>query len=326
MTTRGYIKRVPSIEYRAQRRGGKGVMGMATKDEDALTDLLAAGSLDHMLFFSNHGKVYAERAFAIPETRRANKGTLIHSILPLAPDETITAILPVTDWDSVQGWYFVTATRHGRIKRVDLEDFAAVRPSGLIAMSLDDGDTLDWVKYSNGDQHVILVTESGQAIRFHEKQVRVMGRPAGGVNAIRLVGDDVVAGMDVIRAEDSHLLVVTANGHGKRTALDEYAVRGRYGVGVRTLSRNQKTGPIVAMRSIQEADDIMLITENGVVLRTQLDEIRETGRSTQGVVLMNLAEGDRVVGLAVMDVEAEAAANSNGNMSEHHLEDETQPN
>jgi DNA gyrase subunit A len=216
----------------------------------------------------------------------------------------------------VAGWYFVMATRYGRIKRVDLEDFAAVRPSGLIAMSLDEGDTLDWVKYSNGDQHVILVTESGQAIRFHENRVRVMGRPAGGVNAIRLMGDDVVAGMDVIRPGDTHLLVVTENGHGKRTALEEYAVRGRYGVGVRTLARNQKTGPIVAMRSIQESDDIMLITENGVVLRTQLDEIRETGRSTQGVILMDLSEGDRVVGLAVMDVEAEAAAHSNGNMGD----------
>jgi DNA gyrase subunit A len=202
---------------------------------------------------------------------------------------------------------------------VDLEDFAAVRPSGLIAMSLDEGDTLDWVKYSNGNQHVMLVTESGQAIRFHERTVRVMGRQAGGVNAIRLIGDDVVAGMDVIQAEHTHLLVVTANGHGKRTALDEYAVRGRYGVGIRTLSRNQKTGPIVAMRSIQESDDIMLITENGVVLRTQLNEIRQTGRSTQGVVLMNLAEGDRVVGLAVMDVEAEAAAHTNGNMGEQAL-------
>ncbi len=319
LTNKGYIKRVPSVEYRAQRRGGKGMIGMATKDEDGLTDLLSAGSLDYMLFFSNHGKVYSERTFAIPETRRASRGTLIHSVLPLAPDERITAILPVTDWDSVEGWYFVMATRNGRIKRVNVEDFAAVRPSGLIAMSLEEGDMLNWVKYSNGNQHVILVTESGQAIRFHENAVRVMGRPAGGVNAIRLVNNDVVAGMDVIREEDSHLLVVTANGHGKRTALDEYAVRGRYGVGVRTLARNQKTGPIVAMRSIQEADDIMLITQNGVVLRTQLDEIRETGRSTQGVVLMNLAEGDEVVGLAVMDVEAEAAANSNGNMGEPML-------
>lgn len=160
----------------------------------------------------------------------------------------------------------------------------------------------------------MLVTEGGQAVRFDEKDVRVMGRPAAGVNAIRLMRTDVVAGMDVIKEGDSHLLVVTRNGHGKRTALDEYAVRGRYGVGVRTLSRNEKTGPIVAMRCIKESDDILLMSESGVIIRTQLDEIRETGRSTQGVTVMNLGEGDTVAGLAIMDVEEEAAASANGSV------------
>jgi DNA gyrase subunit A len=286
---------------------------MSTGDEDALSDLFSAGSLDYLLFFSNRGKVYCERAFSIPETSRTAKGTLIHSILPLEAHEKITAILPVSDFSAVEGWYFVMATRYGRIKRVHLEDFAAVRPSGLIAISLDEGDTLNWVKYSNGRQHIVLVTEGGQAVRFDEKAVRVMGRPAAGVNAIRLLRDDVVAGMDVIKEDDTHMLVVTRNGHGKRTPLDEYAVRGRYGVGVRTLARNEKTGPIVAMRCIKEADDILLMSENGVIIRTQLDEIRETGRSTQGVTVMNLTDGDTVVGLALMDVEEEAAMNSNGN-------------
>jgi DNA gyrase subunit A len=312
LSTRGYIKRVPSIAYRAQRRGGKGVIGMATKEEDAIKDIFFAGSLDHLLFFSNRGKVYCQRAFAIPETQRASKGTLIHTVLPLMPDEHITAVLPVSTFDDVEG-YFVMATRHGRIKRVHLDQFSDVRPSGLIAITLEQRDTLNWVKYTNGNQHVVLATEGGQAVRFHENQVRVMGRPAAGVNAIRLLRGDVVAGMDVIREGDTHLLVVTANGHGKRTPLDEYALRGRFGVGVRTLARNEKTGPIVSMGCIKETDDILLMTENGVVLRTQLDEIRETGRSTQGVILMHLAEDDRVVGMAVMDVEAEAAA-SNGSL------------
>ena len=311
LSTQGYIKRVPSIAYRAQRRGGKGVIGMTTKEEDAIKDIFFAGSLDHLLFFSNRGKVYCQRAYAIPETQRASKGTLIHAVLPLMPDEYITAVLPVTTFD-VEG-YFVMATRHGRIKRVHLDQFADVRPSGLIAITLEQGDTLNWVKYTNGNQHVVLVTEGGQAVRFHENQVRVMGRPAAGVNAIRLLRGDVVAGMDVIREGDTHLLVVTANGHGKRTPLEEYALRGRFGVGVRTLARNEKTGPIVSMGCIKETDDILLMTQNGVVLRTQLDEIRETGRSTQGVILMHLAEDDRVVGMAVMDVEAEAAA-SNGSL------------
>jgi len=239
LSTQGYIKRVPSIAYRAQRRGGKGVIGMTTKEEDAIKDIFFAGSLDHLLFFSNRGKVYCQRAYAIPETQRASKGTLIHAVLPLMPDEYITAVLPVTTFD-VEG-YFVMATRHGRIKRVHLDQFADVRPSGLIAITLEQGDTLNWVKYTNGNQHVVLVTEGGQAVRFHENQVRVMGRPAAGVNAIRLLRGDVVAGMDVIREGDTHLLVVTANGHGKRTPLEEYALRGRFGVGVRTLARNEKT-------------------------------------------------------------------------------------
>ncbi|MBZ0300884.1 MAG: DNA gyrase subunit A [Anaerolineae bacterium] len=311
LSMRGYIKRVPSNAYRAQRRGGKGVIGMATKEEDAIKDIFAAGSLDYLLFFSDRGKVYCERAFSIPETLRASKGTLIHAILPLAPDEHITAVLPVSTFEEVQG-YFVMATRNGRIKRVHLDEFADVRPSGLIAISLEQGDTLDWVKYTDGSQHVLIVSEGGQAIRFQENQVRVMGRPAAGVNAIRLLPGDLVAGMDVIREDDSHLLVVTANGHGKRTALEEYAQRGRFGIGVRTLARNEKTGPIVAMGCIKESDDIMLMTENGVVLRTQLDEIRETGRSTQGVTLMNLADGDQIVGMAIMDAEPEAELNGNG--------------
>jgi DNA gyrase subunit A len=315
LSTRGYIKRVPSSAYRAQRRGGKGVIGMTTKEEDAIKDIFAAGSLDYLLFFSDRGKVYCERAFAIPEAQRASKGTPIHAVLQLAPDERVTAVLPVADFEEVEGSYFVLVTRFGRIKRVHLEEFADVRPSGLIAITLEEGDTLNWVKYTNGDQHIVLVTESGQAIRFHEDEVRVMGRPAAGVNAIRLMHDDRVAGMDVIHEGDTHLLVVTANGHGKRTALDEYAVRGRFGIGVRTLARNEKTGPIVAMGCIKESDDILLMTENGVVLRTQLNEIRETGRSTQGVTLINLADDDRLVGMAIMDEEPEMASSANGNIS-----------
>lgn len=308
LTQAGYIKRVPSREYRAQRRGGKGVMGMATKEEDVLMDMFSASSLDYLLFFSNRGKVYCQRAFAIPETRRAAKGSLIQSVLPVEFNEQITAVLPVSTFEAVEG-HFVMATRNGRIKRVHLEDFSAVRPSGLIAISLDEGDTLNWVKYTNGNQTVLMVTEGGQSLRFHEKTVRVMGRPAGGVNAIRLVGDDKVAGMDVVDEEDTHVLVVTQNGHGKRTRIDEYPVRGRFGMGVRTLARNERTGPIVAMRCINPGDDIMLITKEGIVLRTQLDQLRETGRSTQGVTLINLTDEDAVVGITIMKAEPENNVN-----------------
>jgi DNA gyrase subunit A len=306
LTSRGYIKRVPSTAYRAQHRAGKGVIGMTTKEDDVIADIFACSSLDTILFFSDKGKVYSEKAYYIPETGRASKGTLIHTILNLEADERITAALPVTTFNDVEG-YFVMATRRGRIKRVHLAEFAAVRPSGLIAMTLEEGDYLGWVKYTSGDQDIVVATEQGQCIRFHESEVRVMGRPAAGVNAIRL-RNDVVAGMDVIEPGDTHVLVVTRNGFGKRTPVDEYMTRGRFGLGVRTLAHNDKTGPIVAMRCINDADDIMVITRDGVVLRTQLDQIRETGRSTQGVTVIHLSEGDAVVGIAIMNGGQEAEA------------------
>ncbi len=295
----GYIKRVPSTAYRAQRRGGKGVMGMLTKEEDGLVDIVTANSLDTVLFFTDWGKVYSERAYAIPEAARAGKGTMIQSFLALNADEHITAIVPVSSFDN-EGC-FVLATKYGRIKRVDLADFAAVRPSGLIAMSLDEGDTLNWAKATSGSQHVILVTENGQSIRFPEDEVRVMGRQAGGVNSIRLVDDDVVVGMDVIDADDTHVLVVTRDGYGKRTPIEDYRVQGRFGVGTLTLARNEKTGPVVSMHCINAIDDILIITSGNVILRTSLEQIREIGRNTQGVKVIDLADDDVIVGVAVMD-------------------------
>jgi len=299
LTSRGYIKRVPARAYREQRRGGKGVIGMQMKEEDALLDVFFANNLDHILFFSNKGKVYSERAFRIPETGRANQGTLIHMVLQLDTDEAVTAILPVTDFE-MDDAYFVLTTKQGRIKRVKLQDFAAVRPSGLIAMTLADDDSLDWVKYTTGDQDIIMVTENGQAIRFHENQVRVMGRPASGVNGIKLANNDLVASMDVISKTHTHVFVVTQNGYGKRTPIEDYSQQQRYGLGNRTLARNESLGKIVAMRTIQPDDGIMLISRNGIILRTNLDEIRQTGRSTKGVRVMNLGDGDEVVGIAIV--------------------------
>ncbi|MFN8447257.1 MAG: DNA gyrase subunit A [Anaerolineae bacterium] len=295
----GYIKRVPSTAYRSQRRGGKGVTGMITKEEDGLVEIVTANSLDTVLFFTDWGRVYSERAYAIPEATRAGKGTMIQSILALNADEHVTAIVPVSSFEN--NGYFVLATKFGRIKRVDLEDFAAVRPSGLIAMSLDEGDTLNWAKPTNGDQHVILVTENGQSIRFHESNVRPMGRQAGGVNSIRLVGEDVVVGMDVVDDDDTHVLVITRDGYGKRTPVDFYRTQGRYGQGILTLARNEKTGPVVSMHCINAKDDILIITSGNVILRTSLEQIRETGRNAQGVKVIDLADSDVIVGVAVID-------------------------
>ena len=304
LTINGYIKRVPAREYRAQRRGGKGVIGMQTKEEDGLQEIFFASSLDDLLLFSDKGKVYSQKVYRIPETGRANRGTLIHAILPLSQDEHITAILPVESFEK-EGGFFTMVTRHGRIKRVHMQEFADVRNSGIIAISLNEDDYLGWVKYTDGNQEVVLVTENGQSIRFHEDEARPLGRTAAGVNAIRLTDKDVVAGMDVIGAEHTHILVVTANGYGKRTTIDQYLQQGRYGVGVRTLARNDKTGNVVAMRCIKEEDEIMVITRDGIVLRTALNAIRETGRSTQGVTLINIADGDAVASIAIMNQEVE---------------------
>lgn len=299
LTSNGYIKRVPSTEYRTQHRGGKGMRGMATKEEDVLKDIFFSSSKDTVLFFSNRGKVYSQKAYRIPETGKSSRGTIIHAILPLEQDETITAILPVSSFEQ-EGWYFVMLTRQGRIKRVHLQDFAEVRNSGLIAISLNEDDYLGWVKYSNGNQDVMIVTQEGQSIRFHEDDVRVMGRQAGGVNAIRLVEGDVCAGMDIIEEDHSHILVVTSKGFGKRTVVEQYNRQGRYGSGVKTLAKNDRVGLIIGMRAIRGTDEIMLITRNGTVLRTGLDAIRETGRNTQGVTVMSVGKDDEVVGMAVL--------------------------
>lgn len=304
LTQQGYIKRVPASEYRAQRRGGKGVIGMATRDEDSLYDIFHCGTHDTLLFFTNKGKVYSLRTYNIPESGRAAKGSLVQTILSMDMDERVTAMLAVESFDG-EG-YFIMATVAGRIKRVHQSDFAAVRANGLIAISLEEDDTLGWAKYTNGNQDIVMATTAGQAIRFNEADVRVMGRGAAGVNAIRLSDDDVVVGMDVIDNDvHTHVLVVTENGFGKRTPTSDYPIQRRYGIGVRTLAHNAKTGKVVALRTINEDDDLMLITRSGTVIRSPLVQIRETSRNTQGVTLMHVSGGDVIVAVAIVNREDE---------------------
>lgn len=299
LTKYGYIKRVPSNAYRHQRRGGKGVKGMKRKEEDGLQEIVSANSLDTVLFFTDRGKVYSQRTFGIPEAGRDSKGTLIHTFLALDADERVTAIVPVASFDN--DGYFVLATQENRIKRVRLQEFESVRLSGLIAMNLDEGDTLNWAKYTNGQQDIVLATGEGQSIRFPESKVRVMGRQAAGVNAMRLSEGDTLIGMDVVRPDDTHVLVVTANGYGKRTPVEDYRIQGRYGYGIRTLKSDERTGAIVSMRCVNPKDDILIITERGIVLRTSLDQVREVGRNTLGVRVMDLDKKDHVFGIALME-------------------------
>ncbi|MCA9949028.1 MAG: DNA gyrase subunit A [Anaerolineales bacterium] len=298
ITRRGYAKRTPVASYRKQGRGGKGLIGMTTRGEDELDHLFTAGTLNHILCFSDRGKAYVIRAYEIPQMDRTAKGTSLMNILPLMPDEKVTAVLAVPDFDDAE--YLTMITRNGRIKRVALSSFSNVRANGLIALSLDEDDSLGWVKMTDGDQDLILVSEQGKGIRFNEEDVRPMGRTAAGVNAIKLDSWDKLAGADIVTPDD-HLLVMTEKGYGKRTPLSDYRTQNRYGQGVRAMVLTpERTGKIVGARVVTSEDEVTFISANGIILRTSSDLISSQGRSTQGVRVMDLREGDVVASMAVV--------------------------
>ena len=299
ITQRGYVKRVPASTYRAQIRGGRGVTGMTTREEDAVQFLFAANTLDTILYFTDKGKVYSEKTYRVPDAGHTAKGIPIINLINMGPDERVTATVTVPDFEKAE--YLTMVTRRGKIKRTDLSEFESVRPSGLIAILLDNGDELDWVKLTEGDDEVVVVTRGGQAIRFKETDVRPMGRSAAGVMAIKLAEGDEVASMDVVDPEGD-LLVVTARGYAKRTHLSEYSTQGRYGGGVVTLSKKSLdlTGPIVNAQVVSEDNDITLISAEGMVLRTRVKQIPKMGRSTRGATVMRMRKGDTVVSLALM--------------------------
>lgn len=311
ITRQGYIKRVNSEAFKRQARGGKGVTGMTTRDEDDVSFLFAAGTHDTILYFSDKGKVYSEKAWRVPVASRTAKGIFLVNLINMHPDEKITATVAVSSFEKAQ--YLTMVTRQARIKRCDLKEFAAVRPSGLIAINLDENDELGWVKLTRGDDELILASRLGQSIRFAETDVRPMGRSAGGVMAMRLSEDDELAGMDVVQPE-ADLLVVTAKGLGKRTPLAEYTCQIRYGSGVRTLSKAfEITGPIVDMQIVRGDEDITLISSDGKMIRTKVSEIPQMGRMTRGAIIMRLAEGDTVASVAILSAagaEEEAMANT----------------
>ncbi len=297
ITQRGYVKRLAARSFRIQGRGGRGVTGHATREEDEVVYLFPARTLDTILFFSDHGKVYSEKAYQIPDADRTAKGIPLVNVLNLSPGETITAAVPVPDFSAAE--YCVMATRRGRVKRVALAEFAAVRPSGLIAINLADGDELGWVRLTNGNDELILVTEQGKAVRFSESEVRPMGRSAAGVTGVKLARNDLVASMEVVEP-GGDLLVVTTRGYGKRTMLTEYPVKSRATSGVVTLdvAAIKKIGKVAAARVVQEADELTIISSNGQVLRTKVAEIKQAGRATRGVRIIDLQEEDSVASLA----------------------------
>jgi DNA gyrase subunit A len=297
ITERGYVKRVVAKTFRTQGRGGRGVKGHTTKDKDEVMMMIPARTLDTILFFSDKGKVYSEKTYQIPEASRTGKGISIVNILALDGDEKITAAISVRSFDDAS--YCTLATLKGRIKRVELSEFASVRPSGLIAMGLNDDDKLGWARLTSGNDEVILVTEQGKALRYSEKEVRPMGRPAAGVIGIRLTKGDKMTTMDVVEP-DSTLLTVTENGVGKQTPLKEYSAKGRGTQGILTIDKNAIpiVGKIVAARVVQPEDHLTLMSTGGVIIRLKVKEVKTAGRATRGVHLMRVQDGDTVGAVA----------------------------
>jgi DNA gyrase subunit A len=297
ITERGYVKRVAATAFRSQGRGGRGVKGHSMRGEDEVMMLFPSGTLDTVLFFSDRGKVYAEKAYQIPDADRTARGIPMVNILALSPDEMITATVTVPDFEAAS--FCTMATRNGKIKRVALSEFSSVRPSGLIAIGLEDGDHLGWVRLTSGDDEVIVITEHGQALRYHESKVRPMGRPAMGVKAINLRKGDYITSMDVVDP-DGDLLVVTRKGYGKRTPLKEYPPKGRGTMGVITLSKAKRnvTGKVASARVVDEEDDLTIISSGGIVLRTKMKQIKQAGRATMGVRVIDLKDGETVASVA----------------------------
>ncbi len=294
VTDRGYIKKVPGDTYRVQHRGGRGIKGMTTKEDDVVNHILLCNTLNDLLFFTNRGKVYQLKAHEVPDASRTAKGLPLVNLIALQPGEHITSLIAVPDFNQAE--YLVMATVKGRIKRTSLSEYSSVRSNGLIAIGLDEGDELRWVHMSHGDEDILMTTRGGQTIRFAQDDVRPMGRPASGVIGIRMDDKDTVVGMGLART-DAQLLVVTSKGMGKRTALDEYPRKGRGGQGVITIKLKPKD-VIAAAHVNQDDETVTIITRNGVVMRTRAANISQYGRSTQGVNIINLDSKDSVAAVS----------------------------
>ena len=304
LTHFGYIKRMPIDTYRSQRRGGKGITGIATREEDFVKQIFTASTHDTILFFSNKGKLYKLKGYEVPEAGRTAKGTAIVNLLSLDPGEKISAVIPIQNF--AEGKYLLMATKNGLIKKTALTEYNSSRTTGLQGITLKDDDELITVRLTDGEDNVVLVTREGMCITFDEKDVRPIGRVAQGVIGIRLSDEDEVIGMEsVIAGGKATLLAITENGFGKRTELDEYRVQIRGGKGVITYKITPKTGKLVGVKIATEEDDVMLITDTGTIIRLQVKDISVLGRSTQGVTLMRTSDGGKVVSIETLTPDME---------------------
>lgn len=302
ITRTGYIKRQPVDTYRQQRRGGRGIIGMETKEEDFVCDLMVACTHDQILFFTDRGRVHWLRVHEIPEGSRHSRGKPIINLIEIGSDEKITAAIPIKSFEDNK--YLLMSTKNGIIKKTSLSEFKNPRKGGIIAVNLDESDRLVSVKLTDQTKQIILGTRHGKAIHFHEEQVRAMGRTAHGVIGIKLSHEDTVIGMAVAEA-DATLLTITENGYGKRTDFDEYRKTNRGGQGIINITTSLRNGEVVGIKTVHETDEIMITTETGIIIRTQVKTIRAQGRNTQGVRIMNVQPNDRVVGIARLSTSME---------------------
>ncbi|GFR38161.1 DNA gyrase subunit A [Insulibacter thermoxylanivorax] len=310
ITHTGYIKRLPVTTYRTQKRGGKGVVGMDTKEDDFVEHLFVTNTHQYLLFFTNKGKAYRIKAYEVPELGRTARGTPVINLIQIEPGEIVNAVIPVSEEDLDKYLFF--ATRQGIVKKTQLADYTNIRKGGLIAIHLRDGDELVDVRLTDGNQEIILGTSQGMSIRFSEEEVRPMGRTAAGVKGISIEEEDYVVGMDVIDDDgEGDVLVVTALGYGKRTPVSEYRSQSRGGKGIKTINITEKNGRVVALQIVDEKNDLMVITTTGTVIRTNIAGISEMGRNTQGVRIIHIRDEDEVSTVAEVDP--------------FHEEDEDQP-
>jgi len=300
LTTENYIKRTLVSEYRRQNRGGKGKRGMTTKEEDVIDQLVPASTHDWLLFFTNKGRVFRLKAYEVPAASLAAKGVAAVNLLQLQPEEKITSIINHAKDAGSEGYLFMATTK-GTVKKTPLQDYANIRTNGLITIKLDDGDELRWIKQTTGKNDVIISTSAGQAVRFNELECRPMGRAARGVRGVRLRPDDNVVGMDIVCADDQKLLVISSQGYGKITKVSNFPSHKRGGVGIKAAVVTSKTGPIITVQTLEEdANEALLISQNGQTIRVALKDIPTLGRTTQGVRIMRMSEGDAVSSIGIM--------------------------
>ena len=296
LTHYGYVKRLPKATYRAQKRGGKGITGATTREEDFVEQLYVTSTHDPIMFFTSRGRVYEKRCYEIPEAGRTARGTAIVNLLQLEGGEKVTAMLPVPE-EKVEGHYLIMATKNGLIKRTELSEFQNLRKNGLIAIVLREDDDLIGVALTDGEREVLLGTEQGMAIRFAENDMRAIGRAAMGVKSIELDDGDRVVAMTIVE-EGAEVLSLTQLGYGKRTEIDEYRIQSRAGKGIKAMNLTDKTGLLAGQLLVHEGEDLLLITDDGIIIRTPVSAISVQGRNTQGVRIMRVEEGARVVCVA----------------------------